>query len=729
MLVIDSVLHCSLRPAETCITGTVKVSFDLAGCSPPTVTLSCLLSLESKSSSWSRLLHTDQCVATLQDNGFAFSLGLPAALPPTICTVLKDSKLSVSYTLVATTTLTSQSSQNPHQNESIEHTSSSVPLQVPSVTFEQTPFSSEETLPLGTAGIITVGFNAPHSVLSPNDALCLSLCVRNESSIDIQRCSLQVSALVRIDTDVGNTLDITSDHPMHDVLFQDTVMVQLVTFGRFAAGETAMKRLAVYFMDQILPSVSIPGFDIEYSVTFSAVTATGKICQATSNALQIIQTTSHPDNLSTTGVSFDEASIDSYISGLSLSNSRATTEIVRSNMSVIQPGALPRAPSVSTSVVSSKNAHYTVEGSVYSGDWQQLEIGSYINKCVAFQSTAYFYFDYDADLTMVNLDDSDSNASDHDGVGEGSLEGQLASHRVNKHGIPGIIIVSDKAVGLHISKAPNKPNWLFYERAEESRCLLMDGSEEQISRFIDGPGRYYIAVYGKSIGATPVQFELSVRLIQGLKNITPFHFLSFWIPYHPHATLPIPPPSESSTSRVLTVSNSTAVKTVIPPGAWQTGTDVNGEPLYTVRVYYKGGLHIGKIGHHTKGALIPWGGKEIQIDDDMEILSQIPGSRWVKVLSGAGVPPDAIPGGYEADGQHLYISRAVVKESLLGTVAGSGGWMPNVLINAFEGRTSLCPGKAGSHMYGCNVSFGNSEVSSVTPFEVLVYDEPPSFDS
>ncbi|KAH6569384.1 hypothetical protein BASA50_003548 [Batrachochytrium salamandrivorans] len=693
------------------VTGIVRTSSELVGCPPPGVRLTCTLALDdtedhNDTTFTPRLLHDVQIAASLAEDGYRFSLPLPCTLPPSIDAILKGRRLTVTYTLTATTIYNPWASHvagaalGPTELTT-EYKSPPHILRIPSVEHTPIPFSSDETLPLGNAGVISVGFSSPCSTHTSGQTLRLSLYIRNDSTVDIKNACLEISSYARVNSPVSYD---DGHNPPSPALFEHRAVVQLVTFGRLLAGTSSVKRVPVHFLDSALPSVLTSDFEIEYTVQLSAVTATEKTCRVSSDSLQIVSSKDGWGVDGTFDVASDIANIEEWVAGISIANRRmsvmtghsvATSMSIPSSSRKLSEGTSQKVhaiASTSESPTSMRDLNASVD-QIYDGDWQQLEVDRWVSKNVAFQSTSLFYFDYEIDLTMTHPDDSDSDYSDQlsTSASHGHSQGTPVSNRaLHKHGIPGVILLSNKAVGLRISKGPNRPNWLFYERTEESRCLLQDGSEEQICRFVDGPGRYYIAVYGKSIGTTSAQFEITVRSIRGLKDATPFHFLSFWIPFHSSL-------SESSTQMLL------------PPGAWQTGTDVDGAPLYTARVYYKGGLHIGKLARHTRGAIIPWGGKEITVDSDMEVLSQIPGSRWVKVLSGAGVPPDAIPGGYESDGKHLYIARAAIKESLLGAVSESGGWIPSILTDAFDGRSSICPGKAGAHMFGCNIAFGGRE--------------------
>jgi hypothetical protein len=60
----------------------------------------------------------------------------------------------------------------------------------------------------------------------------------------------------------------------------------------------------------------------------------------------------------------------------------------------------------------------------------------------------------------------------------------------------------------------------------------------------------------------------------------------------------------------------------IPSDAIEVGYEADGPILYAARAYYQGGLHPGKIEHGFGGANIPWGGKEISVQE-YEVLCWI----------------------------------------------------------------------------------------------------------
>ncbi|KAG1816351.1 uncharacterized protein BJ212DRAFT_1480799 [Suillus subaureus] len=65
----------------------------------------------------------------------------------------------------------------------------------------------------------------------------------------------------------------------------------------------------------------------------------------------------------------------------------------------------------------------------------------------------------------------------------------------------------------------------------------------------------------------------------------------------------------------------------IPPNAVPFGEDRNGQALFIARVHLEGGLHLGKVGYHTSGALVSYVGKEHLIEK-YEVLVCASQLRW-----------------------------------------------------------------------------------------------------
>ncbi|KAI8924900.1 hypothetical protein BC831DRAFT_512950 [Entophlyctis helioformis] len=830
---LQIVLDSPIAVAGQRLSGSVHIPPELQPCSPPVVHLTGLLSIRStRSDNGSatverRLLCAVQSVAALSGSAWKFSLHIPSSLPPSFVLDLSDeaaSQIAAQYTVEAVTSpvlagsLESGASSatsaaaaatsaaavdgaTPESRAVQECRSLPLSVQVESHPEPIQPLGADESLPLGTDGVISLGFSAPHAALVPDRHLRASVCVRNDSNVAVQHWHFEMVAVVRLDdapstpsgtraatsptyAAVGGAFTDATPLPWR-IAFDVKLPVQLVTYGSIGPGETAAKRIPAYLVPTLPPSVLCPavGLEIEYVVQVTATTASGKTFRAQSTALRLLHRSFSDPSDESLPTSLD---IDEWVAGLvppprlsagSLSQRRSIASESGGSMvsmdrrvsTVRSPGAAGNSLSRMQPSPSARLAEIDHElETLFEGNWKCLVLDQWVEGTVGFQKSAQFYFDYEEDLVMEHTNDSyfgdgassqgsrggspvvsnehRGQASAADGNGQHGAAHDASAQRGGSmerasRGIPGVILVSNTAVGVRISKAPNRPSWLFYEKAEESRSLLPDGSEEIITRFMGGYGRYYVAVFGNTFNSG-ARFELAVRRIQGLKDSDPFRFLSFWlsctVPAVHAAAGSLTPSSASSASSATSSSQPAAPMNVpaahrIPHNAWQTGHDLSGEPLFSVRVHYKGGLHLGKMGPHLAGPSIPWGGKEIVLPagTEYEVLSEIPGTRWVTVLSGAGVPPNAIPCGHEADGLPLYVARTTVKESvipgLLGAAGGSRGWMGSMLGGILDGRTSQCPGKAGPHMHGCNVSFGGSELNSLTPFEVLVYDEPPAF--
>lgn len=92
----------------------------------------------------------------------------------------------------------------------------------------------------------------------------------------------------------------------------------------------------------------------------------------------------------------------------------------------------------------------------------------------------------------------------------------------------------------------------------------------------------------------------------------------------------------------------------LPPNAHIAGREATGAPLYIAHANYAGGVHVGKIGRDWQSALIPYGGKEIPVNE-YEVYTGI--GVWIAV-SGGAIPSNAIAAGREADGRQLFVARA-----------------------------------------------------------------------
>jgi hypothetical protein len=103
-----------------------------------------------------------------------------------------------------------------------------------------------------------------------------------------------------------------------------------------------------------------------------------------------------------------------------------------------------------------------------------------------------------------------------------------------------------------------------------------------------------------------------------------------------------------------------AVNGFIPADCQPVGKETCGADLFLARAWIDGGLHPGKVRSEYRGALIPYGGREIFVPS-YEVFTGI--GKWMPAFGG-NVPPKAIPGGLENDGSTLFIARAKHEEGL-----------------------------------------------------------------
>lgn len=96
---------------------------------------------------------------------------------------------------------------------------------------------------------------------------------------------------------------------------------------------------------------------------------------------------------------------------------------------------------------------------------------------------------------------------------------------------------------------------------------------------------------------------------------------------------------------------------IIPTNAFAAGHEADGTPIYIARVSHEGGVHLGKVKANSTGALIPFGGRELYLEN-YEVYTGT--GTWVQA-SVRGLPTTAIRGGQEADGTPLYIARALIE--------------------------------------------------------------------
>jgi len=124
--------------------------------------------------------------------------------------------------------------------------------------------------------------------------------------------------------------------------------------------------------------------------------------------------------------------------------------------------------------------------------------------------------------------------------------------------------------------------------------------------------------------------------------------------------------------------------TNIPQGAIEGGREKGGDVLYIARAYYEGGLHLGKAGRHfRKGAVIGYGGKEVEVDTFEVLLGDPRAVKWVAVNSNEFQVNRLVEGGKEKDGTPLQIAQAYYK----------GGTHPGKYNKGFGGACIAYGGK------------------------------------
>lgn len=136
----------------------------------------------------------------------------------------------------------------------------------------------------------------------------------------------------------------------------------------------------------------------------------------------------------------------------------------------------------------------------------------------------------------------------------------------------------------------------------------------------------------------------------------------------------------------------------IPQGSIVGGTEHDAE-LWVARAYYDGGIHPGKAFRNSRrGAVISYGGKEVEVDKYEVLIGNQQAVRWVQqhgrlnVNSLGGQP---VEGGRDKDGSILYIAQAPYK----------GG---------------VHPGKISEKLSGACIAYGDDE-KLVDTYNVLVY--------
>ncbi|KAJ3123001.1 hypothetical protein HK098_002297 [Nowakowskiella sp. JEL0407] len=267
----------------------------------------------------------------------------------------------------------------------------------------------------------------------------------------------------------------------------------------------------------------------------------------------------------------------------------------------------------------------------------------------------------------------------------------------------GVKLVSDSDAGLRVSKG-SLPGWWKYENKEESRIALHGKKDEvheqeYVCSFNSGYGQYFIAVYGNQF-SRETNYKITITGIQRISDADRDRFLV-----------------SENWSVVTPGVNSEFAK--IPEHAWAVGNDFDGSPYYVARAWVEGGLQIGKIGINMETACISYGGREVFVTDQFEVLClpsttltyqttilPFEGIRWVEVLGPSSIPTNAIAFGHESDGSQLFLARVSFSSSV-----------------PFSNHKTLIPGKAGYHLRGAHVAYAGYE-KVIERFECLVYDEP-----
>jgi len=121
--------------------------------------------------------------------------------------------------------------------------------------------------------------------------------------------------------------------------------------------------------------------------------------------------------------------------------------------------------------------------------------------------------------------------------------------------------------------------------------------------------------------------------------------------------------------------------------AVEGGYEKDGTKLYVGRAALDGGVHIGKIAGNS--CYIPLSGDETKVSS-FEVLS-IPlgaSTRWVEGKDGV-VPPNAVEGGHNEEGEKTYVARALNKGGLFGKdclIVGEVVPSENVCYVAYDGK-------------------------------------------
>ncbi|OJA20950.1 hypothetical protein AZE42_03499 [Rhizopogon vesiculosus] len=130
----------------------------------------------------------------------------------------------------------------------------------------------------------------------------------------------------------------------------------------------------------------------------------------------------------------------------------------------------------------------------------------------------------------------------------------------------------------------------------------------------------------------------------------------------------------------------------IPPNAVPFGEDRNGSTFFIARAHLEGGLHIGKVGHHTRGALITFVGKE-HVIEKYEVLVCASQLRWglpSHDAVGTLVPGTVILARQQHSGQELSHTKSVSFGHEFGrTKTGNSSWSREARESTSSFETTL----------------------------------------
>ncbi|KAJ3125521.1 hypothetical protein HK098_000208 [Nowakowskiella sp. JEL0407] len=386
----------------------------------------------------------------------------------------------------------------------------------------------------------------------------------------------------------------------------------------------------------------------------------------------------------------------------------------RSLSAIVTPSTASRSSSLSTATSTPK-----IETPINS---TPLTLHHWVSSTVLPNNFQLFYFEYSPSIFGTNAVAADvyiymiSNAD--------------AAIRISKNVVPTFWryeqsdecrMESESTVDIAINTSPAKLA-ANEEEPEEIVKSIVSTEQEYLCKLRFGFGRYFIKVFGTKIAPN--------KLLAKQDGLVTFR-ISATLEARVDETVGRLVEEECIWKKVDMISRDSFLDDMAD--AWVVGFDVNGEALYAVRARVGRSLQIGKIGKHLKKAMVTYGGRILNTEN-FEVLCENPNSfnnqavksyltdattslprgvRWVKVIGpGPGIPPNAIPFGFESNGEKLYLSRAMVGDQA----------EKNFFVRLKKG--SLCPGKAGNHLkHGASVPWNGRE-TSLFPFEVLVYDSP-----